>query len=761
MKTLIKLIIIFFTLHSQSYAQIIEKISIYGLNSISRGTALNYISFERGDFYDSDVKAKIVQSLNDTGFFKNIYINSNDNELSITFVENPSIKSVQLTMKSNNLIKKDALKSNMRSSGIYQGKIYNSAKFKEFIEKLKKTYIDNGYKNAIINYNVEINANNLASIDINIVENAAVKINSMNIIGAQSFDKSDLLDLFSIGESDNPITNFFTNRNKYSKIALDAGIQKIIDFYINNGYLDIKIEYVDVRLNDLKDSVDIEITIKENAIYYLGDIALSGNFNTDKDELRSLFTLKKNDIFTRKQIVLDLKSMRDYLVDKGHAFAKVKSSTNRRLEDGKNIIDLTINIETNKKVYINRIIINGNTRTQDNVVRRQIDLLEGGLYSGTELNKALSKIKRLGFFADVDMKILKVKGSEDRVDLQFNVTESKTGKLSGGIVLSNESGTSLNFGIAERNIFGTGNTLNAKLSTSKAVQNIDVFFLDPHWNQEGHSISYGIFSKKVNGSKLKAPSYIVNSFGVSGGYGIPISEYIDFNVNIRISKINISCGTTFAGANYEKEQCSKDYSNEVLSSIGLSKNSLNNYNFPTSGDSGNITLGLALPIADYRYYKLDLKYSIYHPISDKLTFNIKTKVGLGKGLGDQKLPFFKRYYGGGSSSVRGFNFNSLGEKYANGDVKGGNLSVLASASIISPIPLMKDSKNMRISAFIDAGGIFSKTNDFAVNQIRTSIGLAFIWLTPIGPIGVYTTKPIKYKTGDQTRTTGFTIGTTF
>ena len=213
---------------------------------------------------------------------------------------------------------------------------------------------------------------------------------------------------------------------------------------------------------------------------------------------------------------------------------------------------------------------------------------------------------------------------------------------------------------------------------------------------------------------------------------------------------------------YEPVQCASNDKTEVKTNLNWSNNTLDNFNYPTEGRKNNVSFDLTLPIADFQYYKLDASHKSYYPLGNDLTWKVNGSLGLAQGYGDKELPFFKRYYGGGSSSVRGFDFNSLGATYTGTTTaKGGELSMLAGTSIISPMKFINDSKNMRMSAFIDTGAIEEKASNIGFDQIRASAGVAFSWLTPVGPLGIYAAKPLVKKTNDKTKTIEFTLGTSF
>ncbi|MBW5289287.1 MAG: Outer membrane protein assembly factor YaeT precursor [Candidatus Ruthia sp. Apha_13_S6] len=746
---------------SVTLAAPIKNIEILGLNVISRGTVLSYLPVEAGDDYNNQVSGQIIRALYKTNFFKDIEVSQEAQILKIKLTENPYIKYIDVTNYSNKVIEEKSLNQILKTMGLSQGKIFNKRQLDKLIAQLKAVYASKGYYSINIAKTIKIDTQNRVGIELNISEGKVAKISSMKITGNHVFDESELLTLFEIGQADFFIINYFTEKDHHSKVALDAGIESMKSFYINAGYLDFKVNKVKTDLSENKQSISINIQISEGAEYKIGTIQFTGDLLSHSiEDLRKLLSFKKGDVFERKKMMQGLQSINDVFANQGYAFSDVKVAT---LENANaHTIDLNIDITPNKKVYINRITIVGNTRTQDEVIRREIDIHENGLYSNTELNKSIEKIKRLGFFSDVKMQVSKLEGFKDKINLHFSVEETQTGTFSIGLSHSNSTGASLNLGVQERNFLGTGNTLNLSLSDSKAARNISFYFSDPYFTQNGHSISYGVFSKKLDASELELDEYKIDENGFSLGYSAPITKETRIGADLRASKRDITCGTTFSDKDHYPTQCASEDKTELKLGLNWSNNTLNDFNFPTKGQKNSLNFSLALPVADFRYYKLDASHKSYYPLKNDLTLSLKGSLGLAQGYDNKELPFFKRYYGGGSTSVRGFNFNSLGVKYVGSDkAKGGELSFLTSVSVISPIKFMDDSKNMRISAFVDLGSISEKASGFDIDELRLSIGVAFSWLTPIGPLGFYAAQPLIEKSGDKTKTFDFTLGTSF
>ncbi len=765
---------------STAFADPIKSIEILGLDSISRGTVLSYLPVEAGDDYNTQISGDIIRALYKTNFFKDIDVSQVDQILKIALKENPHIKRVEVLNYSDKVIDENSLKKILKSMDLYQGKIFNKSQLNKLITQIKESYIAKGYYSIDISKKIQIDAQNRVDIELDIDEGDVARISSMVISGSQVHSEEELLDLFEIGESDFFIKNYFTEKDHYSKIALDAGIEAMKSLYINAGYFDFTVDKVDTQLSEDKENIAIDIQINEGRQYKVGKIKFTGiPINQPIKALKDLLTVKTGDIFERQKVIKSVQEITSVFTDQGYAFAKINPITSEGVEP--HLVDLNVEVTLNEKVYINRITITGNTRTQDEVIRREIGIYEGSLYSNAELDESVTRIRRLGFFSDVKMEVSKLEGFGDKINIHLSVTETKTGSFSIGLAHSSSSGATFELGIKEKNFLGSGNTLNAEISSAELSQTISFYFEDPYATKDGHSASYGIFLKENKGKASKS-SYKISEKGGSIGYGIPLTKDTRLNADIQLSVRDITCGYEFGGTNgpepqpddtskkdpdnfigdgLETEQCANGDKNEVKANLSWSNNTLNNASFPTEGQKNKLSLDVALPIADFKYYQFDASHKSYFPLGRDLTFTLKADLGVAQGYGGKELPFFKRYYGGGSSSVRGFALNSLGATYKNGVAKGGELSMLGGTSIISPMKFITNSENMRMSAFIDMGAIGEKVSNISSKQIRMSAGLAFSWLTPVGPIGLYFATPLIKRAGDETKTFEFTLGNSF
>jgi len=742
----------------QASAIPIKNIELSGLSTIPDSTVLSYLSSKPGDEITENTSDQIIKTLFSTGFFADIDVSINDDIVVITLLENPHIKYIDVLHYSDKVLDSDKLEKSIDDYNLATGGLYTKKKLHDFLELLKSQYNAEGFFNLKIEQNLDLDSQNRMGIELDITEGERSTIGSMGVTGAHSFSEEELLDLFSIGVADNIFINYFTEKDRFTKLELNKGIAAMQAFYLNKGFLDFNIIQVDTSLSDDKEKINIDIQISEGKQYKLGTVAFQGDLKNQRPEdLVQLLSLNTGDIFNRQKVVDGIQKIVNIYTDLGYAFANVSPIT----KDVASSVNLTIDISLKKKVYINRITISGNTRTQDEVIRREISISEGGLYSRTAIVNSITKLRRIGYFSDVQITTNELPEFPDKIDLHFSVQETKTGELSFGISHSNNHGISLNAGIKEKNFLGSGNTLNAQLKFSDSYNKISFFFENPYFNTKKHSISYGAFMSSLDDNDVMADSYKIDTAGVNLGYGVPLTESTRLNASVQASKNDITCGSGFAASGFEPTQCASSSNNEVSMNINWNENTLNHYMYPTDGKSNAVSVDVSLPLGDYRYIIANASHKSYKPLKNNLTLKLTGDLGLATGYGGKELPFFKRYFGGGSGSVRGFGSKTLGPLYPNGKAKGGELSVLASANIISPTPFIDNSDNMRMSAFIDMGNVYGSTSNLDLEDLRMSAGFAFAYMSPIGAIGVYVATPLLKKSGDDIENFSLSLGTGF
>ena len=761
------LLFLFFT--TQAYSNPIDKINFIGLNNTSESTLLEILPFKIGQNFSPYASDQIIESLFKTGLFENIRIIKNKNTLNVSLKENPNIKYFEINLNTGSgfskwlksekmLITSENLNKLKADNQLSIGNIYTKRKLNDFVSLLESKYSDSGFYNIQISQNVLIDDQNRAGIELDITQGERAKIDSFTITGSNKFTEKDLLKLFEIGEADIALLNYFTNKDDFTESGLERGIDVMTNTYFNAGYLDFKILNIDSSLDDIKEKLSISIQISEGIQYKLGKISFNGELgNINLTDLNSAISLNEGDIFNRNSVIQNIQTLTDLYADQGYAFVEINPITSEFLDS----VNINFVVSLNKKAYINRITISGNTRTQDEVIRREIGISEGGLYSRSLLRKSLLKLRRLGYFSDVQVSTFNVEDIPDKIDINFTVEETQTGSVSFSMSHSNNYGISFGAGISEKNIFGSGNTLNADLKISESFNKISFYFMNPNFNDEGHSISLGAFKSEINDDDVAKNSYEIDSTGFSFGYGVPLNDDTRINTSVEYSKNDIKCSALFSGSGYESSQCATKSNDEFKANVNWSQNTLNNFLYPTEGVNNSLNAGVSLPLGDYRYFNISADHTSYTPINNTTTLKLIGNLNLSKGYSGKELPFFKRHFGGGSGSVRGFGNKSLGPLYPNGRAKGGELSILGSANLITPAFFFDDNEKMRMSAFVDAGNIYEKSSNIKPGDIRMSTGFAFAYLSPIGAIGAYISTPIIKKSGDSIESFGFSLGSGF
>jgi len=769
-KTVKFIFLVSLLLSMQGFANPINKIDFVGLNVIQSSSLFELLPVQIGDQYNNQTSNKIIKTLFKTDYFSDINVENSNGNLTITLIENPTIKYIKVKSPEKNwsnwldfssesdLLSESTINVSIKSYKLSTGNFYTKKKITDFIADLNSQYNASGFYNAKITQNIEIDTKNRAAIEIEIDQGHRATIDSISISGNSKFSEKELLDLFKIGEADMFLINYFTNKDRYTDLALNQSIELMNNHYFNSGYIDFKVENVNSTLSDDKEKIYIDIKISEGIQYKLGKVSFQGELgNQTPDSLSKLLKIKTGDIFNFQEVVNDIQTITDIYTDQGYAFANINPIT----KDVLDTVDVNIDISLNKKVYVNRITISGNTRTQDEVIRREIGISEGGLYSRSTLRDSVKKLRRLGYFSDVQMNATEVKNMPDKIDLNFVLEETKTGTLSASLSHSNSYGFSLGAGITEKNIFGSGNTFNADLKISESFNKLSFYFENPYFNNDNHSISYGAFISRLDDDDIMKDSYNINTKGLNVGYGIPLTNNTRLNSKLEYSKHDLTCGSSFSASGYEPTQCATTSNDELKLSVFWNQNTLNDYLYPTEGKSNVLELGAATPLGDYRYFNIDASHKSYKALSSDLTLKLTGDIGITKGYSGKELPFFKRYFGGGSGSVRGFGNKTLGPLYPNNSAKGGELSILGSANIIVPAYFFENNDNMRMSAFIDVGNIYEKTSGIKLGDLRMSAGVGFAYLSPIGSIGMFWSKPILKKSGDVVDNFGFSLGTGF
>lgn len=731
----------------------IADIKIEGLERIGQETVLTYLPINRGEELTLEKQQASLKALYQTDFFEDIqFYRGEANQLIIKVKERPSIS--QIKTEGNKLIKTDDLTTALESLGIKQGKIYNAIEMDRVIIDLQRQYHNQGYYAAAIEIDVETLPRNRVELTIRVEEGEPASIERITLVGNETYDDERLKGLFLLSES-----VIIGSGDKYAKPKMQSDLETLRSFYMDRGFAEFSINSSQVSLSPDKTKVFISANMTEGPQYKLNSIEFSGSQKLSEQELQDLAKLEKGELFSRSKIIAAINAIRDRLSEEGYAFAEVEPRTQMNPQEQK--VDLEFYIDPKSRVYVRKIEVEGNTRTRDYVLRREMRQLESAPYSLAAVRQSTTRLNRLGFFSKVDIDTRRV--SQDEVDLVIRVEEQPTGSFTAGVGYSQLDGVSFNLGISEKNFLGTGNELDLTANSSASTKSADIGFTNPYFTDDGVSLGAGVYYYEIDASELNITDYTVDKYGFRVNLGYPTSEETRLNFGIKAENQTLRCLTAFQACEDHLDQY--DEQNQyLLLTAGWRYDTRNSFYFPSKGQLTSLSLQSVIPgTSDITFYKGFFEEKWYTPISENFTLKLNAAVAYGSGYGDvEALPFYERFYAGGIGSVRGFEPNSLGGYYA--DVnrpKGGDIRTLTSAEIVFPMPLIEDSSNLRLSWFFDAGNVFVAPEDVKLSEFRSATGLAFAWITPVGPLAFSFSKPIHYEDDDELQSFQFSLGVPF
>lgn len=734
-------------------------IRVQGLQRISPGTVFNYLPIKVGDTVDDQSAQDAIRALFKTGFFSDVRLERDGNVLIVRVTERPSIDSIKI--KGTHVIEEDTLKKSLKEIGLVEGRVFNSSVLDRLEQELKQQYFNRGYYAIKVKPTIKTLLRNRVAIKIDVDEGPVAKIRAIDIVGNHVFSDTTLRKQFTL--STPTLFSFISKNDQYSKQKLAGDLETLQSFYQNRGYLQFNIESTQVSITPDKTGIYITINVHEGKRYTVSRYSLTGKLILPEAQLRKLIDIKPGDVFSRQKVTEATKAISDRLGDEGYAFAQVNVLPD--IDKARRKVAFTFYVDPGQRVYVRRINFFGNNVTRDEVLRREMRQFEGSWYSAEKIRRSVERLRRLGFFEDVTVDTPRVPGRPDQVDVNITVKEMSTGTLMAGIGYSGAYGILLNGSVSFRNLFGTGKELSAGIDTSRATQYLNLNYVNPYYTKDGISRGFNVFSQRTNAAYAHLAAYNSKTAGAGVFYGIPISEERTINAGLAYERIALSIDPTVSSRTAQDfvSQYGAD-NNAIKGTLGWTYDSLDSPLFPTRGWLHRVSAEVGLPGGSLEYYRLTYLSGYYYPLSNRTTLKLRGEADYGSGYGRLKaLPFFKNFYAGGSTTVRGYRVYSLGPKdalYTDQPI-GGNKRVLASAEVLFPMPGASDSKSMRLSVFTDAGMVYGPGQGVDLKQMRYSAGVAFNWFSPIGPLVLSYGQPLNAQQGDRVERLQFSMGTMF
>lgn len=735
---------------------VVKDIRVEGIQRTEAGTVFSYLPVKVGDTLNDEQSVAAIRALFATGFFTDVRLKAEKGVLVVIVRERPSIASIEINGVKD--IPKEQLSDNLKFVGLAEGRIFDKAALERSENELKRAYVARGRYAVSVKTTVKELERNRVSVTFDVVEGEKSKIRQINIVGNQLYGEKELLDLMKLTTP--TMWTWMTSNDQYSKQKLSADLEVMRSFYLDSGYLEFSVDSTQVSISPDKKDIYITINVTEGAKYSVSDIKLLTSENIlPQDEMRKLILLKAGDVFSRNKLTESQKNVSDRLGDDGYAFANVSAVP--ELDKAKHEVAFTFVADPGQRIYVRRINVMGNTKTKDEVIRREFRQMEGAWFATKKIQKSKQRVDRLDFFSEVNLETPPVQSTKDQVDLNVSVKEKPTGSFNVGAGISSSQGLVLTAGITQSNLFGTGKVLSTQINTSKTNQVYSLSYTNPYYTDDGVSRGFDIYQRNLDTTSTSISPYKSYTSGGGVRFGLPIDEdeTMHYGMSVEQSTYELTTSSPVLFQNYVNTFGTT--TNNLLGTVGWTRDNRDSAIYPTDGKVQRAFMEVTLPASDQRYYKFTYQHQKFFPVSKEITWLLNGEAGYAGGYGDKPLPFFKNFYAGGVGSVRGYENSSIGPRDSFGAFLGGDRRVLVNSELLFPLPGSKD-KSVRLSAFVDGGIIYGVPSEIpGTDGPRYSTGIALTWISPIGPLKLSYAWPIKEQEGDKLQRFQFTLGQIF
>jgi outer membrane protein insertion porin family len=718
---------------------VLKDIRVEGLQRSDAGTVFAALPFRIGETYTDEKGAAALRAQFATGLFKDVRIEIENGVAIVIVEERPVIANIDFVGLHE--FEKDALVKSLKDFGIGEGLPFDKALADRAEQELKRQYLTKSLYGAEVVTTVTPQERNRVNVTFTITEGSPAKIREIRIVGNHAFSERTLKGLFEL--NDGGWLNFYLKGDRYSRAKLNADLETLRAYYQNRVYLEMEVESTQVTISPDKQDITITINVKEGQPYVVTGVKLEGDYLGKVDEFRSLVTIKPGDPYRAAAVAETTRAFVDRFGTFGYAFAKVDARPEIDRANGR--VAVTLFAEPQRRVYVRRVNIAGNTRTRDEVIRREFRQFESSWCDGRKIKLSRDRVDRLGYFSDVSIDTAEVPGSADQVDLTITIKEKPTGNLSLGAGFSSADKLSLTASIKQDNIFGSGNYLGLELNTSKYNRTLVLSTVDPYFTIDGISRAIDIYYRTSRPINSQGEEYKLVTPGFAVRFGVPFSEYDTVFFGIGAERTQIQGSTQLPNSYFLYREQFGETSSSIPLTIGWTRDNRDSALVPTAG----------------RYMRVNLQGQQYISITRSFTYGVNAEIGYGKGMGDRPFPIFKNFYGGGLGTVRGFDQGTLGPVDVTGAFIGGNRRFNLNNELYLPVPGANADRTLRIFLYADAGNVWGENEKLTLGSIRASAGLGVSWISPVGPLKLSYGTPIRKKPEDRIQRLQFQIGTAF
>ncbi len=733
---------------------VVKDIRVEGLQRTEAGTVFSYLPVKVGETMTEEKAQQALRALFATGFFRDVRLEVENDVLLIVVEERPSIAQIDLLGVKE--FESDVVKRILRDTGLAEGRSFDRAVLDRAEQELKRQYLSRGRYAAEVVSTVTPLERNRVGISISVTEGDVAKIRSINIVGAQVFSEQTLLDQLSL-RTPGWLT-WYTKADQYSRPKLAADLETLKSYYQDRGYIDFVVESTQVSITPDKRDIYITVNVVEGEKYTVSDVQLGGEMLLPREELQKLVKVKAGEVFSRARVTESTKAITDRLGNDGYAFAN--ASAVPQLDKEKRTVALNFLVDPGRRVYVRRINVGGNTRTRDEVVRREMRQLEGAYYDSSKIELSKRRLDRTQYFKDVTVETVPVAGSADQIDVNFTIEEKPTGAIQLGAGISSTDGAVFSGSVSQSNIFGSGKYVAANVSTSKVNRTYALSYLNPYFTVDGVSQGFDIYSRRIDATSLSVGKYKTDTLGGGLKFGYPLNETDSISYGAILENVKLDLFESSPTRFIEFEQQFGNHYKYGAFNMGWLRDRRDSALLPTKGTLTRV--GGEVSAGDLKYYRTNLFHQWLTPLSRTTTLSLRGDFGYVGGYQGDPVPFFKNFYAGGPDSVRGYEAFSLGPQDQFGNVLGGTRKITGSAEVLFPIPGAQNDKSLRLAAFVDTGQVYGAGEKLSLSELRYSAGLGLAWTSPFGPLRISFAEPLNEKKGfDKVQRLQFTFGSSF
>lgn len=737
----------------------VRDIRVEGLQRVEPGTIFASIPLRVGETYNDEKGSAAIRSLFSLGLFKDVRLEVSGDVLVVIVEERPTVADVEFVGSKE--FDKDVLKKALRDAGLFDGQPFDKALADKAEQELKRQYVNRSLYAVTVVTTVTPIERNRVNLTFSITEGEIAKIKDIRVVGAKDFSESTLRKLFDLDTGG--WLSWYTKSDRYSRVKLNADIETLRSYYLTRGYLDFRVDSTQVAISPDKQEITLTLNITEGQRFVVSGVRLDGNYLGREEEFKSLVTIKPGASYNADHVAETTKAFNEYFGTFGFAFARVEAIP--QIDRSTNLVSFVLQADPSRRAYVRRINVVGNSRTRDEVIRREFRQFESSWYDGDNIKRSRDRVDRLGFFTMVGVDTQEVPNAPDQVDLVMTVAEKPTGNLQLGMGFSSSDKLSLMAGIRQENFFGSGHYVGFEVNTSKVNKQLVLSTIDPYFTPDGVSRQIDLYSRTTQPYASQSTGtindYSLVTTGASIRFGVPFTENDTVYFGTGAETITIRKRNAALPSSWETYRVNfGEKSTSIPLTLGWSRDKRDSALVPTSGiyQRLNADWGIA---GDVKYLRSSYQIQQYIPLNKQFTIGLNGEFGWGKGLNGQPYPIFKNFYSGGLGSVRGFQQGSLGEKDTDGFAEGGPKKITLNAELMTPFPGAGNDRTLRMFAFMDAGNVFTEEQTYNLGSLRASVGVGISWISPVGPLRLGIAKPIRKEAEDKIESVQFQIGTSF